>query len=81
MDAGEVAITPSHLRQSALQLQLNLVGLILQPLGSVLRKFHHRRVGAIPIARTILVEIRRRAGKTTEGVAVDGRGFTREDAG
>ena len=81
MDASEVAIPGRHLRESAFKLLLDLIGLILKPFGSVLRQLHHRRMRTIPIARTVLIEIRRGAGETAEGVAIDGWGLAREDAG
>jgi len=79
MDAVKAARIAQVIAQAFLQFVGHLVGRARQLFRPVFGKFRHRRLGRIPEAGTVLVEIGGRTGESAQGVAEHGGRFTRHD--
>ena len=80
MDAPKVAGVAQVGTQPLLQCLRHLVGVALELFGAVLGELGHRRLGGIPEARAILIQIRRRRRQPAQGIAEHGGRFARHDA-
>ena len=58
----------------------HLVGIALQLLGAVLRQLGDRGLRRVPVARAVLIEVRRRRGQPPQGIAEDRRRLARHHA-
>ena len=67
--AGEVALLLQVLAQPPVQLGHHLVRLALELLRPVLGQFRHRRLSGVPVARAVLVQVRRRACQPPQRIA------------
>ena len=73
MDAVEIADLAQIGLQSFVDLLRDLVRLTLELFRLVLGQLRHRRLGGVPVARTILVKIGRCGGEPSKRVAENGR--------
>src|SRR5688572_16571164 len=80
VDAMEIARLLEIRPQSILQLGSDFVWIPLQLLSTVLSKLCYRRLGRVPGARPVLVQIGGGGGKPAQRVAEHGWRLTRHDA-
>ncbi len=80
MDAAEVALVAQIGSQAQFQLVPYLVGVAFQLLGTVFRQLGDRGLRRIPVARAVLIEVRRRRGQPPQGIAEDRRRLARHHA-
>ena len=66
--------------QAPVELEHHLVGIALQLLGAVLGQLGHRGLRRVPVARAVLVEVRRRPGQPSQRIAEDRRRLARQHA-
>ena len=80
MNAREIAVSPEIGAQPCIEFGGNLVRIALELLRAIFRQLRHRRLGPVPGARTILVEIGGGSGEPPQRVAEHLRRFARHDA-
>ena len=80
MDAGEVAGLPQVGAQPLVQLLRHLVGIALELLGAVLGELGDGRLGGVPVARPVLVEVGGRRREPPQRIAEHGRRLARHHA-
>ncbi|EXI71444.1 MAG: hypothetical protein AW07_03673 [Candidatus Accumulibacter sp. SK-11] len=80
MNAREVALALQILAQALFDLLRHLVRIALGLLGAVFGQFGHRRLRRIPVMRSVLIEVGRRAGHPAQGVTKHRRRFARHRA-
>ena len=80
MDAAEVAHVAQVGPEALVQLLHHLVGIALQLLGAVFRQLGDRGLRRVPVARAVLIEVGRRPGQTSQGIAEDRRRLARQHA-
>ncbi len=62
-------------RSRAVELVHDLVGIALELLGAILGQLGDRRLGGVPVARAVLVEVGGGAGEPAQRIAEDGGRF------
>ena len=80
VDAREVARLAQVGAQPLVQLLRHLVGIALELLGAVLGELGDGRLGRVPVARPVLIEVGRRRREPPQRIAEDGRRLARHHA-